>query len=72
MRILDGHGRNGNRGFFDALDPRAQKVWIAARNPFRREGLDETVHAVAMIGHHAMFGTANGFLDHTQTPKERC
>ena len=41
-------------------------------SPTTWEGLDETVHAVAMIGHHAMFGTANGFLDHTQTPKERC
>jgi D-amino peptidase len=72
VRILDGHGRNGNRGFTDTLDPRAQRVWVASRNPLRWEGLDETVHAVAMIGQHAMAGTVNGFLDHTQAPKERC
>lgn len=72
VRILDGHGRNQNRGFTDALDPRAKKMWIAGRNPLRWEGLDETVHAVAMIGQHAMAGTIHGFLDHTQMPKELC
>jgi D-amino peptidase len=72
VRILDGHGRNRNRGFTDRLDPRAKKMWIAERVPLRWEGLDETVHAVAMIGQHAMAGTLNGFLDHTQSPKDLC
>jgi D-amino peptidase len=72
VRILDGHGRNRNRGFTDALDPRARKVWVAERNPLRWEGLDESVYAVAMIGQHAMAGTIGGFLDHTQSPKELC
>lgn len=70
--ILDGHGRNRNRGFTEALDPRARKAWIAQRNPVRWEGLDEKVDALAVIGQHAMAGTIDGFLDHTQSPKELC
>jgi D-amino peptidase len=70
--VLDGHGRNRNRGFTEALDSRATRVWIASRNPLRWERLDESVHAVAMIGQHAMAGTVGGFLDHTQSPKEIC
>lgn len=72
VRILDGHGRNRNKGFTDALDVRAKRMWIASRNPVRWEGLDATVHAVVMIGQHAMAGTLHGFLDHTQMPKEIC
>ncbi len=72
VRILDGHGRNRNKGFTEALDERATKVWIASRNPLRWEGLDDSVQAVVMIGQHAMAGTINGFLDHTQSPKDLC
>jgi len=72
VRILDGHGRNRNRGFTEDLDSRARKIWIADRNPVRWEGLDESVTAIAMIGQHAMAGTLHGFLDHTQVPKELC
>ena len=72
VRILDGHGRNQNRGFTDALDPRARKTWIASRSPLRWEGLDHEVHAFAMIGQHAMAGTLHGFIDHTQSPKDIC
>jgi D-amino peptidase len=72
VRVLDGHGRNRNRGFTGELDPRARKVWVASTAPLRWEGLDETVHAVAMVGQHAMAGTLHGFLDHTQVPKELC
>jgi D-amino peptidase len=72
VRILDGHGRNRNKGFTADLDPRAQTVWLAGTSPTRWEGLDETVHAVAVIGQHAMAGTLQGFLDHTQIPKELC
>jgi D-amino peptidase len=72
VRILDGHGRNGNRGFTAALDPRARKTWIARRDPLRWEGLDEEVHAFALLGQHAMAGTVDGFLDHTQSPKDIC
>src|SRR5215469_7514005 len=68
VRVLDGHGRNRNEGFIrENLDPRATIVWFSQRSPIRLEGLDESVHAVAMIGQHAMAGTINGFLDHTQS-----
>jgi D-amino peptidase len=73
VRVLDGHGRNQNRGFLrERLDPRAEVVWIAQRDPLRWEGLGEEVAGVAMIGQHAMAGTINGFLDHTQNPKTLC
>jgi D-amino peptidase len=72
VRILDGHGRNRNQGFTADLDPRAKTIWLAGASPTRWEGLDETVHAVAMVGQHAMAGTLHGFLDHTQIPKELC
>ncbi len=73
VRVMDGHGRNGNKGFIlEKLDPRVRRVWFSQTEPGRLEGLDETVYAVAMIGQHAMAGTLNGFLDHTQAPKEIC
>jgi D-amino peptidase len=73
VRVLDGHGRNRNKGFIpEQFDTRAQQMWIAARNPLRWEGLDESVHAVAMIGQHAMAGTIGGYLDHTQSTKTIC
>jgi D-amino peptidase len=73
VRVIDGHGRNRNRGFLqEKLDPRVKQVWFSSLNPLRLEGLDDTVHAVAMIGQHAMAGTLNGFIDHTQVPKEIC
>lgn len=71
--VLDGHGVNENKGFVeDLLDPRARKVYFGRRNPLRLESLDESISAVAMIGQHAMAGTINGFLDHTQNPKVIC
>lgn len=73
VRVMDGHGRNRNRGFvLERLDPRVRRVWFSQYVPLRMEGLDETVHAVAMIGQHAMAGTLGGFIDHTQVPKEIC
>ncbi|MEJ5250978.1 MAG: M55 family metallopeptidase [Chthonomonadetes bacterium] len=73
VRVIDGHGRNRNRGFIrKKLDLRVRQVWFSSFNPIRFEGLDETVHAVAMLGQHAMAGTLNAFIDHTQVPKELC
>ncbi|MCC7408525.1 MAG: M55 family metallopeptidase [Phycisphaeraceae bacterium] len=73
VRVLDGHGRNQNRGFIpEKLDPRVTRVWIAQENPRRFEGLDASVTAVAIVGQHAMAGTLHAFLDHTQCPKEIC
>lgn len=71
--VLDGHGRNRNQGLNrEILDPRAEVIWVGQQTPLRWEALDESVHAVAMIGQHAMAGTINGFLDHTQNPKTLC
>lgn len=73
VRVIDGHGRNRNRGFVEEqLDPRVKRVWLSSFAPLRLEGLDSSVDAVAMIGQHAMAGTLNGFIDHTQIPKEVC
>ncbi len=73
VRVIDGHGRNRNRGFIqEKLDPRVKQVWFSSFNPVRLEGLDESVHAVAMLGQHAMAGTLHAFIDHTQVPKEIC
>jgi len=73
VRICDEHGRNNNHGFIsEKLDPWANRVWISQKNPMRLEGLDESVSAVCVIGQHAMAGTVNGFLDHTQQPMEIC
>jgi D-amino peptidase len=73
VRVLDGHGRNANKGLVRPELHRAAKVvWMERRDPLRWEGLDESVDAVAIIGQHAMAGTANAFLDHTQCAKEIC
>ena len=72
VHVLDGHGRNRFRGFTDALNPRAVPVGVALRDPTRWKGLSEDVHAVAMVGQHAMAGTLHGFLDHTQRTKVIC
>lgn len=73
VRVVDGHGRNRYKGFIlEQLDPRAVLTRFSPNSPLRLEGLDETVHAVAMIGQHAMAGTLNAFIDHTQIPKELC
>jgi D-amino peptidase len=72
VRVLDGHGRNRFKGFTEALDPRAVRVGVAQRGPIRWEGLSDEVHAVAMVGQHAMAGTLHGFLDHTQRTKVIC
>lgn len=73
VHVLDGHGRNRDRGFIpEKLDPRVRQVHWSAYHPGRFEGLDESIHAVAMIGQHSMAGTLHGFIDHTQCPKTIC
>ena len=61
--VLDSH--DGAHNFLPDLldkrakvDPRANKKWWAA--------LDDTYSGCFFIGAHAMSGTLNGFLDHTQ------
>ncbi len=62
--VCDGHGGGGNFRL-DQLDPRAE---IAA-GPMRRQ-LDQGLDAVMFVGAHAMAGTWNGFLDHTQNSRQ--
>ena len=61
VTVLDGHG--GGRNFIDGmLDPRAE---IISAEKFCREPL-EGYDAVMCVGAHAMAGTQNAFLDHTE------
>ena len=71
--VWDGHGRNRQSAFTRvALDPRAALRKLEPAVPITFGGLDESVAGVVMVGQHAMAGTVNGFLDHTQIPKELC
>jgi len=71
--VWDGHGRNRQQAFTRvALDPRASLRKLEHALPIKLGGLDGKVTGVLMVGQHAMAGTVNGFLDHTQIPKELC
>ena len=59
--VTDGHG-GGNNFIADRLDKRARQVNASADD---LPGCD----AAFIIGAHAMAGTANAFLDHTQSSK---
>lgn len=64
VTVLDSHGGGGSF-ILELLDPRAE-------NDTKPNGkwwglLDETYHGTFFIGAHAMAGTMNGFLDHTQS-----
>lgn len=73
VRVWDGHGRNRQQAFTRVtLDPRASLRKLEPAVPLRFDGLDATVAGVMMVGQHALAGTVNGFLDHTQIPKELC
>ena len=64
VTVLDSHGGGGNF-VLDMLDGRAEhdtkpnKKWWGI--------MDESYDATFFIGAHAMAGTMNGFLDHTQS-----
>ncbi len=64
VTVLDSHGGGGNF-IIDMLDKRAEndtkpnKKWWGI--------LNESYDATFFIGAHAMAGTINGFLDHTQS-----
>jgi len=71
--VWDGHGRNRQQAFTRVpLDPRAKLERLEHGYPLRLGGLDPTVAGAVMVGQHAMAGTLQGFLDHTQVPKEIC
>lgn len=62
--VIDGH--NGSTSFIDEmLDPRAVKI----KCPIRKflDNNDICFEGAMHVGCHAMAGTMNGFLDHTQS-----
>lgn len=65
VKVLDGHG-GGNNFDLSLLDVRAELD--------KRENgvtvLDETYDGIFAVGAHAMAGTINGFLDHTQNSRK--
>ena len=64
--VMDGHAGTGRLNFLlDMLDERAE---YDARDEGPWWGkLDESCDATLFVGAHAMAGTINGFLDHTQS-----
>ena len=59
--VVDGHG-GGNNFPPDSLDPRAKQCRLSTK-----EVDFTTVSAFMHVGAHAMAGTLNAFLDHTQS-----
>jgi len=64
--IADGHGA-GDNFIMDMLDKRAQVLTVSEWSKATAAG---EIDAYAEIGMHAMAGTQNAFLDHTQSPNE--
>jgi len=63
--VNDGHG-GGFNFLIEEMDPRA--VYERPNGGLQMmPALDETFTAVFCVGYHAMAGTLNGFLDHTQS-----
>lgn len=62
--VNDGHG-GAPHVILEEMDERAEYVRPISGCPL--VGLDESFHAVFHVGGHAMAGTKNGFLDHTQS-----
>lgn len=63
--VLDGHGSGGNL-ILEMLDERA--IYETVKNPLEvMPSLDESFDGLIQVGCHAMAGTLNGFLDHTQS-----
>lgn len=61
--VLDGHG-GGDNFKLEMLHPKA--IYDTGK---MTETLDRTFDAVMFVGTHAMAGTINGFLDHTQSSR---
>ena len=64
VTVIDGHG-GGNNLILDQLDPRAEVM----ESDEYCEHTPDYFDAVVGIGFHAMAGTENAFLDHTQSSK---
>lgn len=66
VTVLDSHGGGGNFDL-DLLDNRAEADMKENKKWWGK--LDESYDGTLFIGAHAMAGTFNGFLDHTQSSK---
>ncbi len=67
VTVIDGH-HSGMNFVKEELDPRAVQMWSGDFTPrqFKKGDYD----ALMCVGCHAMAGTENGFLDHTQSSAE--
>jgi len=63
--VNDGHG-GGPHFILEEMDPRAEYERPNSGANYL-PGLDESFAGVFIVGIHAMAGTLNGFLDHTQS-----
>jgi D-amino peptidase len=62
--VCDTHG-GGGQVILSKMDPRA--MYETPNCGKMMPSLDETFDGVILLGHHAMAGTENGFLDHTMS-----
>ncbi|MEM1601762.1 MAG: M55 family metallopeptidase [Candidatus Bathyarchaeia archaeon] len=63
--VLDGHG-DGNNFILEVMDDRA--IYETVKSSLEvMPSLDETFSGLIQVGCHAMAGTLNAFLDHTQS-----
>ena len=63
--VVDGHG-SGKNFIKEMLDPRVEQFYNKNWLEMVRDG---EINAYIEVGAHAMAGTINGFLDHTQSSK---
>jgi D-amino peptidase len=64
--VCDTHGGGGQLRL-EEMDPRA--TYERPARARMMPSLDETFAGVILLGHHAMAGTMNGFLDHTMNSR---
>ncbi len=62
--VADGHGR-GDNFIPHLMEPGATYITGGPRKP--GEGLDRSFDGIVLLGYHAMKGTADGVLNHTQS-----
>jgi D-amino peptidase len=65
VMVLDGHHKGYGNIIWEKIDPRATKDERPNKNWW--SSLDSTFGGTFFVGAHAMAGTMNAFLDHTQS-----
>jgi len=68
--VRDGHG-GGKNLIPERMHPKATYIGGAARGMAALPELDASVAAMILLGYHAMMGTADGVLHHTQSHAAR-